>query len=84
MKHKNLFLSLLVSLSLLLCSCLSACTEEMQNNTGNNGGHEDNKNNAATALLHYSFDEDGGYSTKDSVSGESYNINYVFECKITT
>ena len=79
MKHKNLFLAVLVSVSLLFCSCLSACTEETQNNggSGNKDSHED-KNTIATALLHYSFDEDGGYSTKDSVSGENYNINYVF------
>ena len=85
MKLKNLILSLLVVFSLIFCSCLSACSEEAApsgngtssgNNSANNGGS--GKAAGVTPMLHWSFDEEDGYSTKESVSGENYNIHYVF------
>ena len=75
MKRKNIILSIIVSLCLFSCPILSSCAK---------GGQESAKQNDKPNVyvggekLHYSFDEDGGYSTKDAVSGENFNINYVF------
>ncbi|MBR1867056.1 MAG: GH32 C-terminal domain-containing protein [Clostridia bacterium] len=74
MKRKNLFFSIIVSLS-LFCSCLTACAggEIAPGNTD-----VVDKNTDVKPVLQYSFDENGGYSTKETVSGENFNINYVF------
>ena len=74
MKRKNILFSIVISFILIVGYCLSACS------TQNNGNTKPDGNTPAQTktLLHYSFDEDGGYSTKEAVSGENFNINYVF------
>ncbi len=75
MKSKKIISSVIVSI-ILACTCLSACAEQEQNS----GGKDTNViiSKEVKPLRHYTFDEDGGYSARDSVQNENRNINYVF------
>ena len=74
MKRKTLFISLILSLCLLTCACEPTTSTQSSGKGNNNVAPE----SGAKAVLNYSFDEDGGYSTRENVSGENFNINYVF------
>ena len=76
MKTRKKLSAVFIAIIIALGSCLAGCQQE--------AGGTDNNNSPAAAgkevkrLLSYSFDEEGGYSTKEAVSGESVHIDYVF------
>ena len=63
-----------IALSLVLIMLTSLATGCI--NPNNNSGDKDKKE--SSLLLHYSLDESEGSLAKDSVSGDYYTINYVF------
>ncbi len=76
MKHRSLFVSAILSAS-VICSCFVGCSTGEQNPEKTDVVSE----RTGKPALYYSFDEEGGYSAKEKVSGENYNINYVFSYK---
>ena len=69
MKHNRLIFLLLALVVLLTLA--TGCKKKQDNIT-------DNTDNQSNLLLHYSLDESTGSLAKESVSGQDYTINYVF------
>ena len=66
----NRFIALLLVL-VMLVSVVSGCANR-------NSKPNTDKNQNSNLVLHYSLDESNGNLTKESVSGNDYKINYVF------
>ena len=69
----NRFIALLIVFA-TLGSIISGCGQPQDGPTADKGVNSD-------PVLHYGLDETTGSLTKESVSGEDYTINYVFNAQ---